>query len=118
MLGPNRFVMCIPMSFETGEQTTHKVYFPAKAKILRMRTHVTKALAASDAGTITMNNSASAAMASGQVSLPLSTLINNNASCVPTTNNTVTADDYIELVSAKTTAGGKVNVFIEYKLVR
>lgn len=116
MFRPNRFFLCIPMSFEANEQTTHKVYFPSKATILRMRTHVTKALADTDAGTITLNNSAAAAMANGAISLTASTAVNNNTAAVPTTNNVVAADDFVQLVSAKATAGGKVNVFIEYKL--
>lgn len=115
MFRPNRHVICVPMSFAANEQTVQKIYFPAKATILRMRSHVTKVLAGTDAGTLTLKDSSANAMTNGQISLPASTAVDNNTSVVPTDNNVVAADDFITLTSAKSTAGGVVNVYIEYK---
>ncbi|GAP53500.1 hypothetical protein AHiyo6_00650, partial [Arthrobacter sp. Hiyo6] len=43
-------------SFESGEQAAVKVYFPFPARITKIRGIVTKAVAATDAGTITGAN--------------------------------------------------------------
>ena len=103
----------IPMSFETGEQTTTKIYFPKAVTINKIRSIVMKALAATDAGTITCGNSVGAS-ANGTISIPASSALNTENSTSPTTNNTVEVNLYYYLTSAKTTAGGKVLVTLEY----
>ena len=106
-------VKIIPMSFETGEQTTTRIYFPKAVTINKIRSIVMKALAATDAGTITCGNSVGASTG-GVVTVALSAALNVENSATPTTNNTVAADSYYYLTSAKTTAGGKVLVTLEY----
>ena len=110
---PHRDIVTIPMSFETGEQTTTKIYFPKAVTINRIRSTVIKALAATDAGTITCGNSIGAS-AGGVVTVALSAALNTENSAIPTTNNIVAADSYYYLTSAKTTVGGKVLVTLEY----
>src|SRR5687768_849531 len=110
--------MCVPVSFETGFQGDYDVYFPFKSKILRIRSQVIKALANTDAGTITAKNSAGSAMASGVLTHALSAAFGDKQAAVPTTNNTVTADDFARFTVAKTTAGGEALLFIEYKGVQ
>ena len=106
-------IVTIPMSFETGEQTTTKIYFPKAVTINKIRSIVIKALAATDAGTITCGNSVGASTG-GVVTVALSSALNTENSATPTTNNAVAVDSYYYLTSAKTTAGGKVLVTLEY----
>src|SRR3990167_11110836 len=48
----NEGITTVSMSFESGEQTATKIYFPFAVKILKLRGTVMKAIAASDNGTI------------------------------------------------------------------
>ncbi len=108
----DKVIVTIPMSFETGEQTTTKIYFNDKITVNKIRSIVMKALAATDVGTITASNSVGA-MANGVITHAISEALNTEQSASPTTNNVIAADSYVQLVSAKTTAGGKVLVTIE-----
>jgi len=106
-------VITVPMSFETDEQTATKIYFPFAVTITKIRGIVTKAIAGTDDGTITGAN-ATGDSATGVITATASDALNTEYSVSPTTNNTVAADGYYKLTSAKTTAGGKVLVTIEY----
>lgn len=104
-------------SFETGEAGACKIYFPFKVQIVRIRTIVTKALAATDAGTITGANSTGNSTG-GVVTIPLSSVLGTEVTVTPTTNNVVNAGDFYNLTSAKVTAGGKVNGTVEYARIQ
>jgi hypothetical protein len=101
------------MSFETDEQTTTKIYFPMKVTINKIRSIVMKALGGTDTGTITGANSVGDS-ADGVVTVAISAALNEEDIASPTTNNEVAADSYYQLTTAKTTAGGKVLVSLEY----
>lgn len=103
------------MSFETGEEGQYKFYFPNAITINKIRSQVVKALAATDAGTITCGNSVGASTG-GVVTHAASAAIGDAQTATPTTNNTVAADSYYYFTSAKTTAGGKVKVSVEYTI--
>ncbi len=105
-------IIVIPLSFESGEQTTTKIYFNHKVTVNKIRSIVVKALAGTDSGTITASNS-TGAMTGGVCTHLASAALNDEKSATPTTNNVILADDYVQLVSAKTTAGGKVLVTLE-----
>lgn len=101
------------MSFETNEYPcTTKIYVSHKTTVNKVRTIVTKLVEATDDATITLSN-ATGAMANGAVTITKNAAINTEDSATPTTNNVIAADSYIQLVSAKTTAGGKVLVTLE-----
>lgn len=107
-------VVTLPVSFQAGEQGSYRLFFPFKATINRIRSFVTLALAATDNGTITAQNDASVAMANGVITHAASAAFGNEQSAVPTTNNVVESDQSIRLVTAKTTAGGRATVSVEY----
>jgi hypothetical protein len=107
-------VIAIPVSFETGEQLTHTVYFPKGATVTKLRALVTKALANTDAGTIQGKNNAGTNMTSGLVTIPLSSVLATEANATPSANNTFAAGEKAQFVVAKTTVGGKATLFIEY----
>lgn len=101
------------MSFETGEQTTTRIYFPMKVTINKIRGIVMKAIAGTDNGTVTCGNSTGAS-ASGVLTAIASDALNTEYSASPTTNNVVLADGYYYLTTAKSTAGGKILVSLEW----
>lgn len=105
----------VPMSFESGEQTTTKIYFPMKVTINKIRGIVMKAIADTNNGTITCGN-LTGASANGVITAIASAALNTEYSVSPTTNNVVLADGYYYLTSAKTTPGGKVLVSLEWTI--
>jgi hypothetical protein len=106
-------VMTFAMSFETNEQTATKLYFPYKVTINKIRSIVMKALGATDTGTITGANSTGNSTG-GVVTIAISAALDEEDNASPTTNNVVAADGYYKLTTAKSTAGGKVLVSLEY----
>ena len=106
-------IVTVPLSFESGEQTATKIYFPFAVTINKIRSIVVKAIAATDDGTITGANSTGDS-ANGVITVAASSALDTEDSASPTTNNEVAADSYYKLTSAKTTAGGKVLATIEY----
>ena len=107
----------LELSFEANEVGTFKVPFTQAVRITGWRGQVTKALAATDAGTINLQDSAGAnitpnATISLAASTPIGTEFNQGA---PTSaNRDVAAGSFVQFVVAKATAGGKVRVFLEF----
>jgi len=108
-----REVRDFSMSFETGEQTTTKIYFPYKVTITQIRTIVMKEIAGTDDATITCGNSTGASTG-GVVTITAAATLNDEDSATPTDNNVVNSESYYYLTTAKSTAGGKVLVSLEY----
>jgi hypothetical protein len=102
------------LSFETGEQGTFKFYFQRSVTITGIKLEVTKALAATDAGTVTAKDSSGNTLAAA-ASFPASTALNTEATITPTSHANVAAGDYMTLTTAKTTAGGKVRATIQFQ---
>lgn len=100
-------------SFETGEQVNLNVYVPFAIRITRIRGRTIKAIAATDNGTITFKNAAGATIAT--FTATASTTIDTDLTAqLPTANNLIAADSFYEMETAKSTAGGKVLMTIEY----
>lgn len=106
-------VIAVPVSFEAGELGASRVYFPFAVRITKILSGVTKAMAASNNGTITGAN-ATGASTGGVITHEASDAIGTRETATPTTNNTVAADSYYQLTTAKSTAGGKALVTLEY----
>ena len=112
ILGP----FAIP--FETGEMpTSNKIYVPYEVNLKKARSVVFKALAATDAGTITIKNAAGTtlltlthAASAAQGNVP-SGDIAQAAAC------RIKKDSYLQLSWWKTTAGGKAFLTIEAERV-
>lgn len=103
----------VNMSFETGEQTTTRVYFVYRVKVNSIKGIVMKAIAGTDDGTITAQNQSGSAMSGGVITASANDPLNTVYSVTPSTNNIIAEYGYMNLVSAKTTTGGKVMVTIE-----
>lgn len=109
-------IIIVPMSFETGEQTATRIYFPFAVRITKHRGIVTKAIAGTDNGTITGANNIGDS-SNGVITATASDALNTEYSVSPTTNNEVPKDSWYRLTSAKTTAGGKVLVTLEFRRI-
>ena len=107
-------IAALGVSFDASEAATHNLYFPFPVIITRIRSTVTKQLAATDAATITGANAAGPS-AGGVITHAAGIAAGDQQIVVPTTNNTVTIDSYYSITSAKPTAGGKATVTVEFK---
>jgi hypothetical protein len=111
---PFREIITFPVSFAAAGVGTFNLYFPYAVKITKIRAIVTTALAGTDAGSITCGNSTGAST-TGVLSIPASSAVAYAPTAVvPTTNNTVAADSYYYITTAKTTPNGEALVTLEY----
>jgi len=106
-------IVTVPLSFETNEVGATKVYFPFAVTINKIRGTVNKVIEATDDGTIQGANSTGDSD-SGLLTAASSDVVGVEYSASPTTNNTVVADSYYKLTSAKSTAGGRVISTLEF----
>ncbi len=96
----------IPVSFETGEQANYEITIPYNFTIEEVNYVITKAIAATDAATITYTI-AGVPTTPGSTTIPLSTAINSQGTTTFTAANTGVSGNVFRCVTAKTTAGGK-----------
>lgn len=96
-------------SFETGEQGAYRYYFTKKVSCTKVRVIVTKALSATDNGTVTIQKNGSG---SDAIELPLSSVFGTQSELVYT--QSFVEGDYIDFIFAKTTVGGKAQATVEF----
>lgn len=102
------------VSFESGEQAILKIRCSFPGTISNVYATATKAIAGTDAGTVTLKNNAGTTMTvTTPISFAASDAINTAYSSAVTANNTFIAGDIITITTAKTTAGGKAAVTVE-----
>lgn len=110
----NNGVERIVASFETGEQYTLNLYIPFDIRIVRIRGRVIKAIADTDSGTVVIKDHNGNTMAT--LTASASDAINTDLTAQEVnSNNQIPMDSFYQLVSAKTTVGGKVLVSIEWE---
>jgi hypothetical protein len=110
----NYKVICIPISFVAAQQTTHTLYFPMAVTVTAIRAFVTTSLAATDPGVVTCKNNAGTPMANGTVTIPASSAPGIEVSVSPTSNDTFTAGQKMQLTCSKVTSGGAANIYISF----
>ena len=97
----------IEVSFESGEQTTLKFYCQQACQITGFEAQVTKALAATDAGTIQLIDNTGTTQAT--ITFSAGSTQTTEGIQNPTPFN-IPANSYYRITWAKTTAGGKATV--------
>ena len=97
------------LSFEAGEQASHKIYLTQAARITALRAQVTKTLAATDAATVDLVDSLGANK--GTMSLAAGLALNTEQ-VMTVTPFSVAAGSFYRLNLAKTTAGGKIQALV------
>lgn len=100
-------------SFETGEVGDFKIKMPYPGTVSEIYSYATKAIAATDNGTITPKNNAGTTMTSGVITYTASDARGTAYTSTPTANNTFVAGDILTFTFAKTTAGGKATLTIK-----
>lgn len=106
-------VLTFPVSFESGEQCDNKVKMPYPGTVTEVYAIATKAIAGTDAGTITPKNNAGTTMTSGVITFAASDSLNTAYTATPSANNTFAAGDILSFTTAKSTAGGKALVSVK-----
>ena len=101
------------VSFEANEQCNNQFKIPFKGQVVEVYASVTKALSATDDGTITMKNGAGTTMTNGTLTFPSSSALNTAQTIIPTGDNTFNAGDVLQAVTLKTTAGGRALLSIK-----
>lgn len=110
----NLVTFVLPVSFETGEQSNNSIYIPFEYVLVEGAYCITKAIAGTDNATITVKTDGTSR---GVTTILASTVINteNKLTISNTTGNV--GGYYAQIVTAKTTAGGKALVTLVVKKV-
>ena len=117
-----RHLQAVDISFEAGELGAYKIRVPWDCTLDFAYSYVTKAIAATDNGTITFKDNAgtvmdtSAGAGTGIITYTASTARDSATSITFTGTNTFSAGDLLTIESAKVTAGGKVLLSLRFSL--
>lgn len=117
-----RKLQAVDISFETGELGDYKIRVPWDCTLDFAYSYVTKAIAATDNGTITFKDNAGTVMDTGAgagtgiITYTASTARDSATSITFTGTNTFSAGELLTIESAKTTAGGKVLLSLRFTL--
>jgi hypothetical protein len=104
-------LVTIAASFETGEVGAIKFKMPYAGSITNIYAIATKAIAATDAGTVLLkNNSGTTMTVTTPIVFAISDPFGTAYSSSVTANNTFVANDILSITTAKATAGGKILV--------
>lgn len=114
VLQGKKYTRTFPVNFASGGPGTFNLFFPNAALITRARFSVTTALAGTDDGTVQLKNNAGTDMATGLLTIPLSSALGVDVTVTPSTNNAVVAGEKVQVVTAKATAGGAGQLILEY----
>lgn len=104
----------ILVTFETGELGDNKFRMDFSGVITGEYAYAVKAIAATDTGTIVLKNNAGTTMGGSTIKFAPSDSRGTAYTATPTSNNTFVAGDVLNINTAKTTAGGKVLLTIQY----
>lgn len=102
----------VPVSFETGEQNTALLFFPQPVKVTFVYGQVTKPLADTDAGTVLVRANGTIV---GTLTFAASAALNNYQFLVPSSQPKVSAPDGFSFAAAKTTAGGRATIYVQWE---
>lgn len=112
---PKTLVLTVPLSFETSLQAQLDVPFGSRVLLLSAKSTVTKALAGTDAGTVTFKDEANATLLT--LSHAASAALETAEEGAFPANTIVERGDHLKLDPAKTTAGGEVTVTVTYQQI-
>lgn len=103
----------LAVSFETGQLGDFKIQMDYPGTLVGIYSYATKAIAATDNGTIVPKNNAGTTMTSGTITYTASDARGTAYTSTPSANNTFVAGDYLTFTTAKTTAGGIVQLSLK-----
>lgn len=97
-------VIVVPVSFEAGEQCYNRVFVPYGFDLLDAWFHVTKAIAGTDDGSITIKGDT---VTLRTINVPASTGLNIACASVLVSSAQTPPESNLDCITLKTTAGGK-----------
>lgn len=104
----------IAVSFEAGELGDYKIKIPYACTLTEIYGYATKVIAGTDAGTIVAKNNSGTTMTNGTMTFASGDARGSAYTINPSANNTFVAGDILTLTTAKTTAGGKVQLSLTF----
>jgi hypothetical protein len=110
----NLVTFTIPVSFETGEQSNNSIYIPFDYVLVEGAYCITKAIAGTDPATITIKTNGTSR---GVTTISASTAIDTESKLTISNTTGNVGGYYAQIVTAKTTAGGKALVTLVVKKV-
>ena len=105
------------VSFETGEIGTYRIYTAGKIRINRVKGIVVKAIEGTNDGTITVKDAAGDTIVTLTATKADALGVEYDSSLITDADRDILADSYFDLVTAKSTAGGKVFISVEYSIL-
>ncbi len=105
------------VSFEAGEQAQNRIYTAAKMRINRVKAVVVKAIGGTDNGTITVQDESGNTIVVLTATASDALNVEYDSGVITDTDQDIAADSHFRLLTAKTTAGGKVLVSVEYSIL-
>lgn len=102
------------VSFESGYQCDNKIKMPCAGTVTGLYAYAVKAVAGTDNGTIVAKNAAGTTMTSGTITFTASDPQGTAYTSTPSANNTFSAGDILYFTTAKTTAGGVIELTVTY----
>lgn len=106
-------VVVLNVAFETGELGDYKIKMPYPGTVSEIYARVTKAIAGTDDATITPKNNGGTTMTDGVITFTASDAFGTAETSTPSANNTFVAGDLLTFTTAKTTAGGRVQISLK-----
>lgn len=110
---PKTLTLTVPLSFESSLQAQLDIPFGSRVLLISAKSTVTKALAGTDAGTVTIKNNANATLLT--LTHAASAALESAQSGNFPANTIVERGHLLKLDPAKSTAGGEVTVTVTYQ---
>jgi len=109
-----KYPLVVEVSFETNEVgANNSILMPHDGKVNKIYWQVIHTIAGSNNATVTPKDGSGTTMTGGLITITQSSALNTEGEVATTANNTFVAGDYLDFVTAKTTAGGKARLVIE-----
>jgi hypothetical protein len=114
--GTNVVLPIIEVSFESGETITAVKLpkMPFRYSLVDVRTAVVKAIAATDAATVTVKNGSTTL---ATVTIPLSSVVATETAAASVVSTPFELADQLSVTTAKSTAGGKAYLYLTVKVL-
>lgn len=106
-------IITLQVSFESGYLGDFKILMPYAGTVTGIYAYATKVIAGTDNGTIVAKNNGGTTMTNGTITYTASDARGTAYSVSPSANNTFADGDLLTFTTAKTTAGGVVQLSIK-----
>lgn len=106
-------IVTLKVTFETNEQCTYRIKMPYAGTVEEIYAQCVHPISATNDGTITPKNNGGTTMTDGVITFPASSPLETAYTVTPSANNTFVSGDLLQFTTAKSNAGGKVQLSIK-----